>query len=225
MNEMNERDNISDSEVPLDRNGINESVTRAKRKRPQRKMKLTNYTENDVRKELSESESEYEANTDESENDETEFQPIRKKVRKEVQNNVPQKRKPGRPKGSKNKKNKGKGFSFNPSEKPWVNPKPKAKKGKSVKPKIRLINVNVDDSENHLPEKLARQESESSNQSSGHNTSITNGESGCKSPVKTKSSRKRLKRENEWLANVRKEKRNKGEEYTYKCKKNRRIKN
>ena len=64
-----------------------------------------------------------------------------------------------------------------------------------MKPKIPLINVNVDDSENHLPEKLARQESESSNQSSGHNTSITNGESGCKSPVKTKSSRKRLKRE------------------------------
>ena len=63
----------------MDQSGINESVTRAKRKRPQRKMKLTNYSENDGRKELSESESEYEANTDESENDETEFQPIRKK--------------------------------------------------------------------------------------------------------------------------------------------------
>ena len=131
--EMNE--NESESEVHLDRSGINESVTRAKRKRLQRKVKLANYSENDGRKELSESESEYEPNIDELENDETEFQPLRKKVKKEVQNNVPQKRKPGRPKGSKNKKNKGKGFSFNPSERPWVNPKPKAKKGKSVKPK------------------------------------------------------------------------------------------
>ena len=39
-------------------------------------MKLTNYSENDGRKELSESESEYEPNIDELENDETEFQCI-----------------------------------------------------------------------------------------------------------------------------------------------------
>ena len=41
--------------------------------------------------------------------------------------------------------------------------------------------MTVDDSENNLPEKIARKASD--NENSGHNTSIVNGETGCKSPV------------------------------------------